>query len=92
MDKHRQSAHALPVTATLARQQFALLILLTLVWGVNWPVIKLGVSDYPPLTVRALSLLLGVPVLALGLVVPAAALAVLLLWHEVVNLSCRWPR
>lgn len=52
----------------LSRQQLVLLVLLTMVWGVNWPVMKLGVSDYPPLTFRALSLLLGVPVLALGLV------------------------
>lgn len=53
---------------SLSRQQLVLLVLLTMVWGVNWPVMKLGVSDYPPLTFRALSLLLGVPVLALGLV------------------------
>lgn len=53
---------------SLSRQQLVFLVLLTLVWGVNWPVMKLGVSDYPPLTFRALSLLLGTPVLALGLV------------------------
>ena len=52
------------------------LALLTVVWGLNWPVMKLGVSgppdapaSYPPLTFRALSMLIGVPVLALGLVV-----------------------
>ena len=53
----------------LSRRQLILLILLTLVWGINWPVMKVGVTDYPPLTFRALSLILGVPVLALGLVV-----------------------
>ena len=54
---------------SLTRRQLILLVLLTLVWGVNWPVMKLGVSDFPALTFRALSLWLGVPVLALGLVV-----------------------
>jgi drug/metabolite transporter (DMT)-like permease len=51
----------------LSRQQLAILVLLTLVWGINWPVMKLGVSEYPPLTFRAISLWLGLPVLALGL-------------------------
>lgn len=51
----------------LSRQQLLVLVLLTLVWGVNWPVMKLGVTAYPPLTFRALSMWLGLPVLALGL-------------------------
>ena len=53
---------------TLTRKQWALLVPLTLAWGLNWPVMKLGVTDYPPITFRALSLWLGVPVLALVLV------------------------
>ncbi len=53
----------------LTRQQLVLLILLTLVWGLNWPVMKLGVADYPPLTFRAISIWLGVPVLGLAMVV-----------------------
>jgi drug/metabolite transporter (DMT)-like permease len=52
----------------LTRHQLVTLVILTLVWGVNWPVMKLGVTDFPPLTFRALSILLGVPVLALALV------------------------
>jgi drug/metabolite transporter (DMT)-like permease len=52
----------------LTRQQLATLIILTLAWGVNWPVMKLGVTTYPPLTFRALSIMLGVPVLALALI------------------------
>ena len=52
---------------SLTRRQLVLLVLLTVVWGINWPVMKLGVADYPPLTFRAISLVLGVPVLALGL-------------------------
>lgn len=51
----------------LSRQQLIGLVLLTLVWGVNWPIMKLSVSDYPPLTFRMLSLWLGLPVLGLGL-------------------------
>ncbi len=53
----------------LTRLQLVMLILLTLVWGLNWPVMKLGVSDYPPLSFRAISIWLGVPVLGLALVV-----------------------
>ena len=53
----------------LSRQQLVVLALLTLVWGVNWPVMKLGVSTYPPLTFRALSMWLGLPVLGAALLV-----------------------
>jgi drug/metabolite transporter (DMT)-like permease len=51
----------------LSRQQLVLLVLLTAAWGINWPVMKLGVTGFPALTFRALSIWLGVPVLALGL-------------------------
>lgn len=50
-------------------RQFVLLVLLTLAWGFNWPVMKLGVADYSPLAFRAISIWLGVPVLAIALVV-----------------------
>ena len=53
---------------SLTRLQLALLVPLTLVWGLNWPVMKLGVTGYPPLTFRAISIWLGVPVLGLALV------------------------
>ena len=53
----------------LSRQQLTLLFFLTAVWGINWPVMKLGVAGYPALTFRAISLCLGVPLLALGLLV-----------------------
>lgn len=52
----------------LTRRQLAILVLLTLVWGLNWPVMKMGVTGYPALTFRALSIMLGLPVLALALV------------------------
>jgi drug/metabolite transporter (DMT)-like permease len=53
---------------SIDRRQAAILVILTLVWGFNWPVMKLGLADYPPLTFRALSMVGGVPVLALALV------------------------
>ena len=49
---------------TLTRKQLILLVLLTLVWGLNWPIMKLGVSAFPPLSFRSLSMWLGLPVLA----------------------------
>ena len=52
----------------LNRKQFLLLALLTLVWGFNWPVMKLGVTGYPPLTFRMLCIWLGLPVMALLMV------------------------
>jgi drug/metabolite transporter (DMT)-like permease len=52
---------------TLAPRQVALLVGLTLAWGLNWPVMKLGVTHFPPLSFRAASMLLGLPVLAAAL-------------------------
>ena len=54
---------------SLTRQQLGLLIALTLLWGINWPIMKAGITGFPPLTFRALSIWFGLPVLALGLVV-----------------------
>jgi drug/metabolite transporter (DMT)-like permease len=42
--------------------------LLTLIWGCNWPVLKIGVSEMAPLTFRGLTL----PFAALGMLVVAA--------------------
>jgi drug/metabolite transporter (DMT)-like permease len=47
----------------LSRQQTFTLIVLTLVWGANWPILKLGVTGFPPLTFRAMSMWIGLPVL-----------------------------
>jgi drug/metabolite transporter (DMT)-like permease len=44
----------------LTSRQLATLIVLTVVWGVNWPVMKLGVTGYPPLLAAGL-LVLKVP-------------------------------
>jgi drug/metabolite transporter (DMT)-like permease len=51
----------------LDRKQLVLVILVTLSWGLNWPMMKMGVTGYPPLTFRALCLWTGLPVLWLAL-------------------------
>lgn len=47
-------------------RQLGLLVGLTLVWGLNWPIMKFGVTHFPPLTFRAVSMWLGLPVLWLA--------------------------
>lgn len=86
----------------ISGRHLAVLVLLTLVWGANWPIMKIGVSHYPPLSFRALSMLLGVPLLGLALKaagvplrVPRAhwpelaklTLANMLVWHVLVILA-----
>lgn len=88
----------------LSRQQLVILVLLTLVWGINWPVMKLGVTLYPPLTFRALSMWLGLPVMALGMVALKAPFRIpranwrelawltvtnMLVWHVCIILAVR---
>ena len=51
----------------LSTRQWTVLVLLTLVWGINWPVMKIGVTGFPPLTFRMLCMWLGTPVLGLAL-------------------------
>lgn len=51
----------------LSRRQLVLLVVLTIVWGLNWPIMKVGVTAYPALTFRAISIWLGLPVLAIAL-------------------------
>lgn len=46
---------------SLSRKDLVLLVLLTLCWGVNWPIMKIGVQDFPPLTFRVLGMLGGLP-------------------------------
>ncbi|HSV53721.1 MAG TPA: DMT family transporter [Burkholderiaceae bacterium] len=88
----------------LSRQQLVLLVLLTIAWGINWPIMKSGVSDFPPLTFRAMSLILGVPVLGLALVVLKVpfriprehwrelfwlTLANMLIWHSLIIIAVK---
>jgi drug/metabolite transporter (DMT)-like permease len=51
----------------LSRQQLILLVLLTIVWGINWPIMKFGVTGFPPLTFRTICIWIGLPVLGLFL-------------------------
>jgi drug/metabolite transporter (DMT)-like permease len=70
------------------RRQILLLVVLTIVWGLNWPVMKLGVTGYPPLAFRALSMWLGLPVLAVLLAVQRIPLTIAEKdWRELVVLS-----
>lgn len=52
----------------LSRQQIVILVLLTITWGLNWPMMKLGVNNFPALSFRALTVTLGLPTLALILI------------------------
>ena len=58
-----------PPAQHITPAQLVPVAVLALVWGVNWPVLKLGVSEIAPLTFRALTL----PVAALGLLSIAKA-------------------
>ena len=55
------ASHAVPASSLL------LVVILTLVWGCNWPVLKLGVTELAPLTFRATTM----PFAALGLLLVA---------------------
>ncbi len=89
---------------TLTRRQLVVLVLLTLVWGINWPIMKLGVTDFPPLTFRTISMWIGLPVLAGVLLARRVsfrierrhwgellwlALVNMLVWHSLVILAVR---
>ncbi len=50
---------------SLTRRQLVGLVLLTLMWGVNWPVMKLALREMGPLHFRALTMGLGAAALAI---------------------------
>jgi len=45
----------------LSGRDLALLAFLTLAWGVNWPVMKIGVTGFPPMSFRVLCMVGAVP-------------------------------
>lgn len=47
------------MAATLSRKQLLALVCLTLMWGVNWPMMKLSLREIEPLHFRALTMGLG---------------------------------
>jgi len=40
-----------------------LLALLTVTWGINWPIMKMGVTELPPMTFRTICMGAGLPVM-----------------------------
>lgn len=51
---------------SLSRKDYLLLVLLTLCWGINWPVMKIGVQSFPPIAFRTLCMLGAIPILWLA--------------------------
>jgi drug/metabolite transporter (DMT)-like permease len=49
--------------SALNRRDLVILVLLTIAWGINWPIMKYGVRDMEPLTFRALCMTGGLPLL-----------------------------
>ncbi len=88
----------------LSRKDLVLLALLTLFWGLNWPVMKIGVREFPPLTFRTISMVGGLAVIWLAaraqgasLAIPAGArmtvirLAIpnMLIWHSMIIIGVK---
>jgi drug/metabolite transporter (DMT)-like permease len=72
----------------LSPRQWLILVLLTFVWGINWPIMKVGVTGFPPLTFRALCLWLGTPVLGLALLVMRVPFRIPRMhWRELLGLA-----
>ncbi len=72
----------------LGGKDIVLLLVLTLAWGINWPVMKIGVQDFPPMSFRAICVALGLPVLWLILRVRGQSLVVQRKdWGEMVMLG-----
>lgn len=89
---------------SLTRKDWILLVLLTLSWGINWPIMKVGVQDFPPLTFRTLCMLGGLPVLWFAARLQGVSLAVprervkdivkltipnMLIWHTFMILAVK---
>ncbi|ARU03470.1 EamA family transporter [Comamonas serinivorans] len=72
----------------LTRQQMLVLIALTVIWGFNWPIMKLGVTGFPPLTFRAVCFAIALPAMWLGLRLMKVPLALPRQdWGQMVRLS-----
>lgn len=61
---------------SLDRRSILLLIVLTLAWGINWPIMKIGVASLPPLYFRLLCMAGGVVALGVVLRIKRVPLAV----------------
>ena len=72
----------------LSSRQWTVLVLLTLVWGLNWPVMKIGVTGFPPLTFRTLCMWMGTPLLGLFLLARGVSFRIAREhWRELLVLS-----
>ena len=60
----------------LSTRDLWLLALLTLTWGLNWPIMKIGVAELEPMTFRAACMVLGLPVLFVVMRVQGLRIAV----------------
>lgn len=61
---------------SLSRKSWILLVLLTLCWGINWPIVKIGMHDFPPLSFRTLGMIGGLPAIWLTARMQGANLAI----------------
>ncbi len=88
----------------LSRKDLVLLALLTLFWGLNWPIMKIGVRDLPPLTFRTISMLGGLVVIWVAARMQGASLAIpsgrtmtvirlaipnMLIWHSMIIIGVK---
>jgi drug/metabolite transporter (DMT)-like permease len=89
---------------SLTRKDWILLVLLTVTWGVNWPIMKIGIRDFPPISFRVLSMLGGLPILWLAARVQGVGLKIprerwmdliklmipnMLIWHVLIILAVK---
>ena len=89
---------------SLSRRNWILLILITLFWGINWPIMKIGVTEFPPITFRTLSMIGGLPAIwlvarlrGISLRIPPGQLSIIarlavpnmLIWHLCIILGVR---
>lgn len=89
---------------SLTRKDWILLSLLTLSWGINWPIMKIGVRDFPPMTFRTLGMLGGLPAIWLAARLQRVSMAIppgqakaivklaipnMLIWHLFVILGVK---
>ena len=61
---------------TITRRQLVLLVAVTLMWGCNWPLMKISLREVPPLGFRALTMTGGVLLMAAWFVLRGMALRV----------------
>ena len=59
MPPGHQSAGCGLNTHHVTRQQLIALVAITLMWGVNWPMMKIAVREWPPMYLRGLTMGLG---------------------------------